>query len=106
MAQINTPWRYWTNSTRAKEKIAIVDNCGFSVADLHATVANSTSASNLANHAAHIVRCVNAHDALLAALQSVKARIEQSEHWWMDEPSKGGFDLDAIEAALKLAKGE
>lgn len=38
---------------------------------------------------------------LMEALQYVKKVIENSEHWWMDCPDKGGFDLDIINEALK-----
>lgn len=38
---------------------------------------------------------------LMEALQYVKKVIENSEHWWMDCPDKGGFNLDIIDEALK-----
>ena len=37
---------------------------------------------------------------LRAALEDVRHRIENSDHWWIDDPAKGGFDMDMIEAAL------
>lgn len=43
---------------------------------------------------------------LLAALKDVLRRIENSEHWWMDTPDRGGFDTEMIEAAIALATGE
>lgn len=51
-----------------------------------------------------IVRAVNSHDALIAALEDCKRRIEKSEHWWMDCPDRGGMDLEMIDAALALTK--
>lgn len=40
---------------------------------------------------------------ILSALQDVRSRIIKSEHWWMDSPNRGGFDLDAISNALRAA---
>lgn len=40
---------------------------------------------------------------VLQALADVLQRIGESEHWWMDSPSKGGFDVEAIRAALLKA---
>ncbi len=42
---------------------------------------------------------------LLRELEDVKARIEESEEWWIDDPDLGGFDLEAIDAAIAKAKG-
>lgn len=42
---------------------------------------------------------------LLAALQAVLKTIEVSEHWWMDAPDRGGFDVDVIRAAIAKATG-
>lgn len=36
------------------------------------------------------------------AFQEVKRTIEDSDHWWMDEPSRGGFDKYKIDAAIAL----
>lgn len=52
-------------------------------------------------NAEHIVRCVNAHDALVAALLDVMRRIADSDYWWMGSKDRGGFDVDMIEDALK-----
>lgn len=41
---------------------------------------------------------------LVGALQDCLDRIEKSEFWWMDCPDRGGFDADAIRAALSAAK--
>lgn len=60
-----------------------------------------------------IGRCSNEHNACLIAaapelldqLQDVLSRIEQSEEWWMDCPDRGGFDAEAIRAAIAKATG-
>ncbi len=41
----------------------------------------------------------------LKILEDVKKRIEDSEQWWIRDPDCGGFDLEAIEAAIAKAKG-
>lgn len=46
---------------------------------------------------------MNSHDALVAVLLEIKHKIIESGEWWMDCPDRGGFDLEAIESALKLA---
>lgn len=51
--------------------------------------------------AAFIVKAVNSHDKLVEALRDVLARMDRSEEWWIDCPDRGGFDRDAIEAALE-----
>lgn len=40
---------------------------------------------------------------LLEALIRVKSIIENSDEWWMYSPSRGGFDLELIENAIKKA---
>jgi len=40
---------------------------------------------------------------LLEALQSVMKWIDASEHWWIDCPNKGGFDVESIKAAIRKA---
>jgi hypothetical protein len=37
---------------------------------------------------------------LREALEDVLMRIERSDHWWIDVPDRGGFDLEQIKAAL------
>lgn len=39
----------------------------------------------------------------LATLADVLQRIEASEQWWMASPDRGGFDAEAIRAALLAA---
>lgn len=41
---------------------------------------------------------------LVGALDDCLDRIEKSEFWWMDCPDRGGFDAEAIRAALSEAK--
>lgn len=36
------------------------------------------------------------------ALRDVRRRITESEEWWMDNPHRGGFDVDLIESALAV----
>jgi hypothetical protein len=38
---------------------------------------------------------------LEAVLTDINDRIENSDRWWMDDPTRGGFDQDAIERVLK-----
>jgi hypothetical protein len=45
-------------------------------------------------------------ETLRTVLFEVKAIVEKSEHWWMDCPDKGGFDVDKIDAALGIAQPE
>lgn len=55
-----------------------------------------------------IVRAVNSHDELLTALEAVLDTLNENPNaaWWLDVPSKGGFDAEAIEAAIRKARGE
>lgn len=50
-------------------------------------------------------RLIAAAPDLLEALQAVLSRIEKSEEWWMDCPDRGGFDAEAIRAAIAKATG-
>lgn len=50
-------------------------------------------------------RLLEAAPDLLAALQVVLKTIETSEHWWMDAPDRGGFDLEDIRAVIAKATG-
>jgi hypothetical protein len=43
---------------------------------------------------------------LLEALKYVKHKIQHSEHWWMDVPNKGGFDLHYINNVIAKAEGK
>lgn len=43
---------------------------------------------------------------LLAMLEYVQRRIEDSDAWWMNCPDRGGFDADAIDDLIAKAKGE
>ena len=36
----------------------------------------------------------------LETLREIQQTIENSDHWWMDCPDKGGFDTDKIDAAI------
>lgn len=37
---------------------------------------------------------------LRAALLDVKARVEKNDAWWMDDPERGGIDVEMIDRAL------
>lgn len=43
---------------------------------------------------------------LLIQLMKVCEAIEESDYWWMDDPSRGGFDLESIKSAIYKALGE
>ena len=54
------------------------------------------------------LRLINADRiaALVKELDRVLELVEDNNApWWMDEPDSGGFDVDAIRAALAKAKG-
>jgi hypothetical protein len=38
------------------------------------------------------------------ALNYVLEKIDKSDRWWMDDPSRGGFDTDLISTALPKEK--
>lgn len=42
---------------------------------------------------------------LLRVLEHVRHVIENSDHWWMDCPDKGGFDLEEIKDTISKALG-
>jgi hypothetical protein len=42
----------------------------------------------------------------LVALESVLEKIENIDEWWIDVPSRGGFDTDTIEISIKKAYGK
>lgn len=43
---------------------------------------------------------------LYATLLAIGRQIDAHEEWWMSEPNRGGFDLEAIDALLAKARGE
>ena len=43
---------------------------------------------------------------LVEALKEIRATIKNSEKWWMDCPTRGGFDVEKIDAALAAAEAE
>ena len=51
-------------------------------------------------------RLVAAAPDMLLALEDVMKRIYDCEEWWIDEPTRGGFDTKIIKAAISKAKGE
>lgn len=63
------------------------------------TVAHTSRAN-----AAHIVRCVNGHDALVAALRDLTRYVDAYEYGrkWAGRPHA---EMDAARAALAAAKG-
>ena len=40
------------------------------------------------------------------ALEAISEIVENSDHWRMDEPERGGIDKDALDEPLKKARGE
>lgn len=55
-------------------------------------------------NARFVCNAVNCHEELLAALSGVLSAMDKSDQWWIDEPSRGGFDREAIEAAISKAR--
>lgn len=49
-------------------------------------------------------RLIAAAPDLLAALEDVRKRMHDSEHWWIDCPERGGFDIGMIDAAIAKAR--
>ncbi len=47
-----------------------------------------------------IVLACNSHKDLVTMLRDIAKRITDSDEWWLDDPNKGGFDLEAIEALI------
>lgn len=43
---------------------------------------------------------------LVEVLKSVLKTIEDSGHWWIDCPDKGGFDTEILQQALAKAEGK
>lgn len=54
----------------------------------------------------HIVPLFKAAPRMLEVLKDVLRRISDSDEWWMDCPERGGFDKEAIEAAIAGAAKE
>lgn len=50
-------------------------------------------------------RLIAAAPELLEQLADVLKRIEETDHWWMDCPDRGGFDAEAIRAIIAKATG-
>ena len=50
-----------------------------------------------------IVRACNSYPDLLAACVDVIKRVKGSDAWWMDEPGRGGIDIEMLEAAIAKA---
>jgi hypothetical protein len=99
MKHTPTPWHVGSkvpNYIYARDGLDIIAQCD--------SANESTRAEENAN-AAHIVRCVNAHDALIAALEGAIIAMERMNDA-SDEGGLLGHEYDACCAALKLAKGE
>lgn len=58
------------------------------------------------DRAQFIVTACNAHFALVETLDGVLKQIRASEHWWIDCKDRSGFDREAIEFALALARNK
>ncbi|MGU3399261.1 hypothetical protein ACLBWS_05880 [Brucellaceae bacterium D45D] len=56
-------------------------------------------------NAAHIVRCVNSHDAMVEALEDARNELWDAHHSHMSEEDFNK-QFGNIDAALRLAKGE
>jgi hypothetical protein len=96
MKHTPTPWHIGSkvpNFIYARDGLDIIAQCD--------SANESTRAEENAN-AAHIVRCVNAHDALVAALDNL-LNVDRSDPDFCETVER--YERQA-RAALKLAKGE
>lgn len=59
-----------------------------------------TTEQAIARQAAH----ENLQKELVRVLESVLKVIDESEHWWIDCPNRGGFDVSQIVEVLAKAK--
>ncbi|KKM14292.1 hypothetical protein LCGC14_1707590 [marine sediment metagenome] len=64
---------------------------------------NSTSKGISDEEAQANARLIAAAPEMKNMLEDMAKRITNSEEWWMDDPNRGGFDLEAIEALLNKA---
>lgn len=92
-----TPWRLFKTPRpgRAAAAYYIQGPNGRAVAH----VKNST-VSPIAANAAHIVRCVNSHDALVKALQAAAKRFREYETLHAAKPDPVKADSNAVMAAM------
>jgi hypothetical protein len=94
-----TPWRLRKSTFRSGEVEFSIEGtdcetlCIFDVGERPIDAIN----------AAHIVRCVNSHDALVGALRSV---IEYLDAYGTFDTDDGAFYLNNARAALRAAMGE
>lgn len=56
--------------------------------------------------AAELRRLHEVNAELVAVLQDVLKRIDDSWEWWIDVPERGGFDRSMIESAIAKTTGE
>jgi hypothetical protein len=98
MKHTPTPWQIGSkvpNFIYARDGLDIIAQCD--------SWNESTRAEENAN-AAHIVRCVNAHDALVAALELCDGYLTDAMR--LREHARTREVWESARAALKLAKGE
>ena len=43
-------------------------------------------------------------DIILEALDHVLEQVEKSDHWWADDPNRGGVDIDLLQRARYYRK--
>jgi len=98
-AHTPTPWKFEDEYVRADALNG--DEGGNIVADVYTRPSHSHSPEMEAN-AAFIVRAVNAHDALVEALEIMVGSYEDRQCW----PGKKDVLLDKMNAVLALAKGD
>ena len=85
-----------------KHSSTTVESNGRSIATMGGYSDNSNieqvDIENLAN-----TKLIAVAPEMLECLEGIKKTIESSEHWWMDCPNKGGFDLEKIDELIKKA---
>jgi hypothetical protein len=80
-------WRFWND--RALSLYARLQSAEARVAELEAENARSSATLNL-----------DLIERMVEVLEDMRNTIKNSDHWWMDDPRRGGFDLDNLDAAL------
>jgi hypothetical protein len=100
------PWR-WGEFSDRRFYVSQEDGAPYTphYSDVATLIAETVSDERRSIQRAN-ARLIAAAPCLLEALKDVLARIQNSGEWWMDEPTRGGFDVEKICAAIAKATGE